>query len=327
MKEEMYEEEEDDLPRQYRALAAHLQTSSSEMNHRLSAYLTNQVAMASLARQQEVNRLFAEQFPNASQVSHQLAQSAYYQPLQTGPVGQGSPTPPDFAQMGLPIMTLDFQRDRSLSIPHSSGDISSRRPSMASDTPSPARHQGPFDDMLSPPALTPGSGSTETPQSHSTPTFAQAQAAHSAAMEMTIPTTGLPIDPSLSAPSSIPVPSSFTAELPTEAKMLANLDMNDPLTGVFLGSELMGSDGLEFSSYGQSSEDSWAMSPQTAKQESLPPSEDYFNRAAQQPTKKLLGISGQLSRIGTPGGGVGDAWDSWVHTDKWGSMEIGDEDH
>lgn len=41
----MYEEEDDDLPLQYRRLTAHLQTNSSDFNRRLSAYLTSHQAM------------------------------------------------------------------------------------------------------------------------------------------------------------------------------------------------------------------------------------------------------------------------------------------
>jgi hypothetical protein len=43
----MYEEEDDDLPHHYRCLTAHLQTHSTDFNQRLSAYLTNHVAMRS----------------------------------------------------------------------------------------------------------------------------------------------------------------------------------------------------------------------------------------------------------------------------------------
>lgn len=42
--EEMYEEEEDELPAQYRNLNAHLQTGSSDFDARLQAYLANAVA-------------------------------------------------------------------------------------------------------------------------------------------------------------------------------------------------------------------------------------------------------------------------------------------
>ncbi|KIW69743.1 hypothetical protein PV04_05601 [Phialophora macrospora] len=49
--EEMYEEEEDDLPLQYRRLTEHLQTGSADFNRRLAAYLTNQVAMRTAMEQ------------------------------------------------------------------------------------------------------------------------------------------------------------------------------------------------------------------------------------------------------------------------------------
>ncbi|CZS92602.1 hypothetical protein WAI453_006658 [Rhynchosporium graminicola] len=47
MDEEMYEEEDDGIPRQYRQLAAHLQTNNPDFNTRLEAYLTANVAMRS----------------------------------------------------------------------------------------------------------------------------------------------------------------------------------------------------------------------------------------------------------------------------------------
>lgn len=43
--EEMYEEEDDDLPMQYRRLTAHLHTQNADFNRRIQAYLINQVAM------------------------------------------------------------------------------------------------------------------------------------------------------------------------------------------------------------------------------------------------------------------------------------------
>ncbi|KAI1619786.1 hypothetical protein EDD37DRAFT_192462 [Exophiala viscosa] len=60
--EEMYEEEDDDLPMQYRRLTAHLQTGSTDFNRRLAAYLTNQVAMRS-AMEQMVQNSYG-QYPN-----------------------------------------------------------------------------------------------------------------------------------------------------------------------------------------------------------------------------------------------------------------------
>lgn len=67
--EEIYEEEDDDLPMQYRRLTAHLQTGSADFNRRLSAYLTNHVAMSS-ALDQAVSNSYAQQYPNAPQLVH-----------------------------------------------------------------------------------------------------------------------------------------------------------------------------------------------------------------------------------------------------------------
>jgi hypothetical protein len=66
----MYEEEDDDLPMQYRRLTAHLQTGSVDFNRRLSAYLTNHVAMRA-ALDQAVQNSYAQQFPNAPQFQRQ----------------------------------------------------------------------------------------------------------------------------------------------------------------------------------------------------------------------------------------------------------------
>lgn len=60
----MYEEEDDDLPLQYRRLTAHLQTGSADFNRRLAAYLTNQVAMRS-AMEQMIQSPYA-QYPNGA---------------------------------------------------------------------------------------------------------------------------------------------------------------------------------------------------------------------------------------------------------------------
>ena len=43
--EEMYEEEDDDLPLQYRRLTAHLNTNSPDFNRRLASYVTGNIAM------------------------------------------------------------------------------------------------------------------------------------------------------------------------------------------------------------------------------------------------------------------------------------------
>jgi hypothetical protein len=78
--EEMYEEEDDDLPMQYRRLTAHLQTGSADFNRRLNAYLTNQVAMRSAlgqgiinayAQDLQQNPQFAQPYFPSPMLSHQ----------------------------------------------------------------------------------------------------------------------------------------------------------------------------------------------------------------------------------------------------------------
>ncbi|OCK73480.1 hypothetical protein K432DRAFT_410663 [Lepidopterella palustris CBS 459.81] len=75
--EEMYEEEDDDLPAQYRRLTAHLQTNSMDFNRRLHAYLASQhatrTALASQYDQAFANN-YAQQFPDAAHFSHQMMQ-------------------------------------------------------------------------------------------------------------------------------------------------------------------------------------------------------------------------------------------------------------
>jgi hypothetical protein len=76
--EEMYEEEDDDLPMQYRRLTAHLQTGNADFNRRLSAYLTNHIAMRS-ALEQSISNSYAQQYPDAPQFANQ--QPMYPSPM------------------------------------------------------------------------------------------------------------------------------------------------------------------------------------------------------------------------------------------------------
>ena len=64
--EEMYEEEDDDLPLQYRRLTNHLQTGSSDFNRRLAVYLTNQVAMRHAMEHMSGNH-YLQQYPGNPQ--------------------------------------------------------------------------------------------------------------------------------------------------------------------------------------------------------------------------------------------------------------------
>lgn len=345
MKEEMYEEEDDDLPRAYRMLASHLQTSSPELNNRLNAYITNQVAMASIARQKEVDRLFATQFPGAQRLGQSLAQSPYYQALQQN---QASPSPQYANQTGSPSQysmnyspandsvsysptsqnwsptSQSFSRDRSQSI--------SQPPMMPHQNRSSVSRHGSTDDR-SPPALTPGSGQTDTPRSQATPTATQS-------FSFTPSATSVPVDPSLTMPavSAAQTVSPFTSELPPETRMMAPVDKNDPLWPFLMGDsgELVGSDRF-FGYANDAGAESLAsmmgppMKDQSALAGSLPilSSKNHAGNLFPLPTtpgkdQAIPSLEPQDmfpifdgSRIGTPGGGDGDAWEAWVNTEQW----------
>ncbi len=89
--EQMYEEEDDDLPVQYQRLTAHLQTGSVDFNRRLAAYLTNQVAMRN-AMDQMINNSYAQQYPNAPRFAHNGNQSTLSPPLSGGDITQSPST-------------------------------------------------------------------------------------------------------------------------------------------------------------------------------------------------------------------------------------------
>ncbi|KIW11631.1 hypothetical protein PV08_10933 [Exophiala spinifera] len=78
--EEMYEEEDDDLPLQYRRLTAHLQTGSADFNRRLAAYLTNQLAMRS-AMQQMVQNSYAQAYSGQFTQQQQQHQNMFPSPM------------------------------------------------------------------------------------------------------------------------------------------------------------------------------------------------------------------------------------------------------
>lgn len=70
----MYEEEDDDLPMQYRRLTAHLQTQNADFDRRLHAYLTNHVAMRT-ALGQAVSDAWQSGQPQPGQQGQQYQQN------------------------------------------------------------------------------------------------------------------------------------------------------------------------------------------------------------------------------------------------------------
>ncbi|KAK1975917.1 hypothetical protein LZ30DRAFT_604528 [Colletotrichum cereale] len=223
--EEMYEEEEDDMPRSYRMLAAHLQTGSAEFDYRVNAFLANRVAMASMVAglrneewaQNPINKMFAEQFPNANKqaqaLSRNITNSMYYQPVagqrsvQQQPQSENvasSPLSPSFGTGSFQPERHKYQRERTQSV---ASPMDMATPTVR-------------DNAQSPPALSPSSeAAAGTPSTRTASTF---------------PSPMMNLDHSL-----FPTGSSFTTELPMDAKMMVpNLDMSDPMSHMFMGNPL-----------------------------------------------------------------------------------------
>jgi hypothetical protein len=198
VKEEMYEEDEDDLPRQYKYLAAHLHTNSPDMNHRVNAYITTQAAMATMARYQEVNRLFSESFPTAMAMQQQLNQSAYLTPLMNMANAGAMPSP-----IPSPAQTPRQQH---------TGTPNAEAQTLASPTPKPTTKASP-----SPLSPTPASANAK---------LEPKDLPYQAPTSM----SSFQIDPRLAQSTS-----TFTSELPNEVKMMANIDPTDSMFMPFYG--------------------------------------------------------------------------------------------
>lgn len=293
LKEEMYEEEEDEVPRHYKYLTAHLQTNSPDMNHRVNAYITTQAAMATMARYNEVNRLFSESFPSAVAYQQQLNNSMYMAPLMNNDGSYAH-------RMSTSSSSQSSPATRTPSI--SSGSQFDRRDSIIT-TGSQTPHS--ITAMSSPPALTPGSSTTDADVSETKTTPYSAPSGFS----------NFPLDPQLAQQSASS--SAFTSELPNEVKMMANIDMSDPMTMHF-----MGNDSSAYQMFGpfpgdtMTHEDNNKMNPdQTtdtfSTHDSISQAEDFFSV---ENSMGLLDVpTDAYSRLGTPAGGTGgDAWESFV---------------
>lgn len=255
--EEMYEEEDDDLPMQYRRLTAHLQTGSADFNRRLSAYLTNHVAMRS-ALDQAITNSYAQQYPNAPQFAHNQSMypspfMAHNMPQQQSPQAYGQPYP----SPGTPSYRPSHQpRSSSGSAPQITPHYS---PSLTA--PSPVQQQIPqMDRRRTSGSSTKSSshsphGAPATPQSLSgKPVFPQQTSNFDIKQEPQAPTPQqmkAPPQPSTHQQQQPQQPFSMagytnfgplTTALPMESQMLLGsaLDPNDPFTSMLMaGSENM----------------------------------------------------------------------------------------
>lgn len=287
----MYEEEEDDLPRHYRYLTSHLQTNSPDMNNRVNAYITTQTAMATMARYNEVNRLFSESFPTAVAYNN----SMYMSPLVNNNGGYPHRLSTSGSSQGTPAT-----RTQSVSSHVSSQSQYDRRDSTSVG--SPALHPGTA--MSSPPALTPGSSTTDADTSESKSTPYQTPSAFS----------NLPLDPQLLQQST--TSSAFTSELSNDVKMLANIDMGDPMAMHFMGEDpssfqMFGPYPGDSSTLEDSSKESAHHTIETfSPQDGTIPDDNFLSLDS---SMGLLDIpTNSFSRLGTPGGGAQGDWENFV---------------
>ncbi|KAJ4321913.1 hypothetical protein N0V84_005079 [Fusarium piperis] len=199
MKEEMYEEEDDDFPRSYRLLNPHMQTANPELNARVDAYLSNRVAMSKLLsatdtdwRNNEINTTFDQFFPNATQ---QVRAASRQWSTQSLPMQQQTVQSPVVGPR-VPSASEQAFNPQFQSINYRQGN-NERNPSAAGLSPTEARNDG----TMSPPALTPGSMShPATPRSRHGSTFGATQT-HGAMRGFN------------------PESSAFTPELPADVRM------------------------------------------------------------------------------------------------------------
>lgn len=227
----MYEEEDDDLPLQYRRLTAHLQTNSIDFNRRLAAYLTNQVAVRS-AMEQMVNNPY-NQPPNPihPQYAGHPQQAMYNSPIMDQHVAQSpnsvyrstpypSPHQPGFRRTHVRAYSVVAPNEIS------SNAVSWQGPSMLPNALDGRRMSAPAKNPSSP-----GSRSADVNGIKPDPDYQRqiqsATVVQSGHLAGNFPPVGQDMSP-------------FATSLPPEAQQLLGpgLDPNDPFTSVLMaGSE------------------------------------------------------------------------------------------
>lgn len=264
--EEMYEEEDDDLPMQYRRLTAHLQTGSPDFNRRLSAYLTNHVAMRS-ALDQAITNSYAQQYPNAPQFAHNH-HSMYPSPFMAHNLPQQQQqqqAPQRFVQPPYNILTgtpsfrsVQQMRSASFTGSHDNSTFDQNQSTMSPVQGAHQVNQNPTSLPTKPVSPTGSTQSPHTPQFiHAKPPPQQSPQSYSGKQRSPPPV----VKPEPTAPAHMHAPPAqhqpqpsygmlsgyrdfgpFTTSLPTESQLMLGsvLDPNDPMTSMFMaGSENM----------------------------------------------------------------------------------------
>ncbi|OJD38011.1 uncharacterized protein BKCO1_5000161 [Diplodia corticola] len=264
--EEMYEEEDDDLPAQYRRLTAHLQTNSADFNRKLHAYLATHQAGRQALFDQAIMGGFGHTYPNAPHFAPQMMmhQPPYQQ--QMLPPQMIHRSPQSFRQAPYPSpqqqnKPLPHQRSQSFAVPQdfhypqSTGPAASSRAD--SLTPEQQQQQRRMSMPVQPvrdPSLSPTA--TRPPNPHGMVASRDGSKDSSRSPPSTYETVQSPYT-AASTPQSAHAPfifnpgftfnnfeastanmnySPFSMALPTETQQMLgpSLDPNDPQTAMFM---------------------------------------------------------------------------------------------
>lgn len=348
LNEEMYEEEDDDLPVQYRRLTAHLQTPSADFNAKLSSWLTTHVAARS-GLAQAINASYSQQYPNAQQWLHQqpfyaspmlahqqqqiMQQQAMLIPMQltNGPLmNRQPPYPPPALQRG--SQPSDHNRSASLARPQEVFGASQRTPvTTLSNEPQASMHVIPVntEGKEESPDQSPIPPSAFTAPPHQQTPFPQ-----DSFSQQTNPYSQFPLDTYSNMGSLNTGYSPFSMALPADSQMLlASTLPNDPYTSMMMaGSNNVPGLFYDFTSNpfsnlmevgkGQQMYPSYDGLHSTLAPSALDlnqdgqDGQDYIQNQSFYNQPVNAGGTREATPAGTPG--VGDvAWSSFMETDSW----------
>ncbi|KAK2609133.1 hypothetical protein QQS21_002360 [Conoideocrella luteorostrata] len=233
--EEMYEEEDDVLPRSIRLLGAEMQTESPMMNSRVESFVSAKMTASDIAttsntawRHNRVNRLFAESFPGANNASLRMplqessSNSPEYQLQQ--PVDSYSPTsynsaafppaftpasysPSAFPQVSTAGQQMEYPYISSFSYLPKRSQASKRKPREKASAPSSAASPSGVKSRRNSSKASPAQSKLKmvtSPSTCATPSSDSTSAWSPRSPEDTI----------------LPSGSAFTTDLPPEARML-----------------------------------------------------------------------------------------------------------
>jgi len=325
--EEMYEEEDDDLPMQYRRLAAHLTTNNADFNRRLNDYLTTHVAMRSAlansyGQQFPMPQQNTSMFPSPMLAHQQQQQQPQQQPLMQPPMQpNGSST---YRQQPYPSphqKSISSQHHRSLSITtpqefsaQSHGNQSNDRRFSTPATPA----------TMSP--ITMGNPTSAT-SDKTRPSFPQGSFARLGQQQQQAPNVLFPSqNKSIDATYGNNPYSSFSTALPAESQMFlgSTLDFDDPLSSMFMAgadqSQIYDFNAQLPSTVEVNKHNTYptfdGLNSTLAPSANLDNSDDTLQQLAHDSNQSFFDQALGNTPSGTPGVN-GESWGNFIDTEQW----------